>query len=117
MIMKAKLLQFLRDKFDILLIAALFVFVFLTWIGGPPDRAGDVKELAQGLLYALLALLGIRPRSGPPAIDTATTESGDIITNVPAAAAVIPPPADPANIAPPADPAKETKINAQTPLD
>lgn len=78
-------INFIRDKFDPMIAAGLFVFVFLVWIYGPvPESLSDkVFNLAQGLLYAFLALLGVRPRTGPAIqadnIEKASTDSGDIL--------------------------------------
>lgn len=79
-------LQFGREKFDVILVAALFIVVFLFYYyNAAPDRNGDLKEFAQGLLFAMLALLGVRPRSTGPTtiqaetIETASTQTGDIV--------------------------------------
>jgi hypothetical protein len=81
------MVNFIREKFEILLVAGLFTLVFMFYVTNVvPERSDALRELWQGLLYAFLALLGVRPRA--TAIGTASTESGDIITQ--------PPPADPA---------------------
>lgn len=79
---------FLREKFDVLFIGALFLITFSAFILNPfPDITIWLKDICQAFLYALLALVGVRVRSAA-AIGSASTESGDIITT--------PPPADPA---------------------
>ena len=80
-------LTLLKEKFDVLLVAGLFTTVFLFYVLNTfPDREAALHELWQGLLFALLALLGLRPR--PPAVGSASTESGDVL--------IQPTPADPA---------------------
>lgn len=84
MTISESLIAFAKEKFELLLVAAIFMFVFTAYIGTvDPDRAVALKELWQGLLYAFLALLGVRPRPGSPAdraaVGSASTESGDII--------------------------------------
>ena len=78
-------MAFIRDKFEILLVAGLFTLVFMFYVTNVvPERSDALRELWQGLLYAFLALLGVRPRP-QPAIGTATTESGDIVQQTGAA--------------------------------
>lgn len=68
--------SFLREKFDVLLVTALFIGVLTAYIVfRESEPAGYLKDVANGLLYALLALLGIRRGS---AVGTASTESGDV---------------------------------------
>lgn len=85
-------MTFFREQFQILLIAVLFVTAFLFYyFNQDPAKSADLKDVTQGLLYALLAVFGLRPRPGSPAdrMPSASTETGDIsITQ--------PPPADPA---------------------
>lgn len=74
-------LPFIREKFDILLVAALFVFVFLFYVRyANTDAAAYLKDASQGLLYALLALVGVRARAGSQInadIDTANIQTTD----------------------------------------
>lgn len=87
--------QFLRDYFFVLLLTGLFVLTYLFWVFNTnPEMAAGLKEINNGVFYALLALLGIRPLARPvvPAIhadniESASTQSGDINlapTNAPA---------------------------------
>jgi hypothetical protein len=78
-------MQFVREKFDVILIAALFATFAIAWIAlGFPDQ---MREIVGGLFIAFLTATGIRPR--PPAVqadtiradvvETAKTETGDIV--------------------------------------
>jgi hypothetical protein len=75
-------MNFLKDKFEILVVTALLIMIFLMWVQS--DYRGDIKEFLIAVFGAWLALLKVstRPLS---AIGTASTESGDIITQPPAA--------------------------------
>ncbi len=78
-----------RENFQVMLVAGLFTLVFLTYVGTmDPDRAAAMRELWQGLLYAFLALLGLRPKG--TAVGSASTTTGDVVVQQQ------PPPADPA---------------------
>jgi hypothetical protein len=94
--------NFLREKFDILLVTALFAGVltaFLVFRGS--DAAAYLKDVSNGLLYALLALLGVRRAAA-----SGSTGTGDVNINQP-------PPADPAlTQTAPADPAKENQSDS-----
>lgn len=77
---------FFREKFDVLLIAFLFLVSFaMLKANAIPELQVTLKEITQAFMYALLALVGARIRTGnAPAIGAATTESGDIIQTGPA---------------------------------
>lgn len=85
--------QFFRQKFDLLLVAGLFTFVFCIYVydtNPDPSRAEKLYTLWNGLLYAFLALLGVRGATAAAniradnvsadTIQSATTQSGDIIS-------------------------------------
>lgn len=102
--------QFFKQKFDLLLVAGLFTFVFCiyVWDANPdPARADKLYNLWNGLLYAFLALLGVRGATAAAnniradnvsadTIQTASTQSGDIVSPKKTT---------------PADPAKDEKEN------
>lgn len=80
--------SFIRDKFEILLLCGLFVFVFIHWAysGYKPE----VKEVLMLILTAFVALMRIVPGRttniqtdtvNAQTIDTANTDKGDIVTS------------------------------------
>lgn len=99
--------NFLRDKFDVLLVSFLFMTTFAVFVANPvPDLSIWLKDICQAFLYALLALVGVRVRF-PSAVGTATTETGDVVVS---SLPPVDPPGDP-KMPPPADPAKENLQN------
>jgi hypothetical protein len=80
------MLQFVKDKFDVLLITFVFLAIFATWVlSGFP---GELRDFVVGSFGGFLAALGLRPRPNQQfqaetltadSIGTAKTETGDII--------------------------------------
>ena len=79
-------MQWLRDKFEVLLVSVIFGSVFWIWVQS--DYRGDVKEFLIAIFGAWLALLRVVQRPSnvqadtitTDSIDTAKTESGDIVS-------------------------------------
>lgn len=82
-----EIIHFLREKFDLILIALLFATATGIWIAlGFPDQ---MREIVGGLFIAFLTVTGIRPRPPAPQIttdtvradyvETAKTGTGDIV--------------------------------------
>lgn len=76
---------FWREQFQVLLVAGLFLVTFATFVAGlgGPDLTIWLKDICQAFLYAFLAMLGVRRLT--PNVGPATTESGDINIQPPAA--------------------------------
>lgn len=82
--------QFIRDKFEILFLGILFVFVFMYWVNSEYNQ--NVKEVLMLILTAFVALMRIVPRPSTNVntdvmnaqkVDNANTEQGDININTP----------------------------------
>lgn len=79
--------DFWRENFYVLLLAGLFLFTFLFWYYNPnPDLNAGLREINQGIFYALLAVFGVRNARGTAAdraTPSASTQTGDIIAITP----------------------------------
>lgn len=54
--------RLVRENFLVLLLTALFLIVLTLWeFERDVEKAKDFKEISNGVFYALLALLGVRP--------------------------------------------------------
>lgn len=73
-------MKFLQSKFDVIVIAFLFLIVLAVWIY---TRDRDILLYGRDLLIGLFALTGIRRAAGE---NQGTTNSGDVN--------IMPPPAD-----------------------
>lgn len=73
-------ISFFRQKFDVILAAALFLIVFTVMVTNRnPELASTLKDVTQAFIYALLTLIGVRGiQAAASAVGPATTESGDI---------------------------------------
>lgn len=77
--------QFLRDKFEVLLVSVVFALVFFLW--NQTDFRTDVKEFLVAIFGAWLALLRVVQKPGSvtaqnvsaDTIETANTQEGDIV--------------------------------------
>lgn len=83
------MLQLLRDKFDLLLIATMFLIVFFAFKSGELDQTtqSTMRDILIALSGSFLTALGLRPRPNQniqtdtvkaQTVETATTQSGDI---------------------------------------
>lgn len=78
--------QFLKDKFEVILVSIVFMVVFVLWVQS--DYRPDVKEFLIAIFGAWLALLRVvqRPSNvqaqtiNADGIESASTQSGDIVT-------------------------------------
>lgn len=79
-------MNLLREKFDVVIVAIMFVTFAGIWIGlGFPDQ---MREIVGGLFVAFLTVIGLRPRLNQTTVqtehisadvvETAKTEHGDI---------------------------------------
>lgn len=75
-------MQFIREKFDVILMTTVFVVMFSFWVylGFP----GEMRDFVVGVFSGFLTALGLRPRPATQnfnadTIERASTESGDIV--------------------------------------
>jgi uncharacterized membrane protein len=74
--------RLVRENFLVLLLTALFLIIIFLWkVEGDVERAKDFKEIANGVFYALLALLGVRPlaRQVVPPPAAVQVENADVV--------------------------------------
>lgn len=78
--------QFIRDKFEVLLLFTLVIIIFTAWVRTVPD-VNSIKEVLMFVLGAMTALMRIVPRPTQNIqtenvqaenIEAATTKEGDI---------------------------------------
>lgn len=72
-------MNFLKDKFEVIIVTVMLGVMFGLWVQS--DFRPDIKEFLIAVFGAWLALLKVSTR--PTAIGSASTESGDIITQPP----------------------------------